>query len=234
MAARVRIFQAAVFTALMVLPAQAEVHVFTTADGRFLHGELVNVTADQVVMKTSEGPLTLPLKDLIGSDQDYVVTRLQTRVPEVREDFEITCTKEKTKAPVVEHKNAQTDTKTTYVARINLRNKANKATGDLTVQYEIYFGRAQGRNKEAIKHKGGTIPLSSMQPGATTSLDTESFELNVRDLDMGYSWPDGTPPHQADSFKGVALDFMLGDKKVFEYLGPGVAKLRENERGRTE
>ncbi len=212
-------------TLALILPAgaRAEHHVFTTREGRFFRGEMVNANAEQMVMKTTDGQaVTLALKDLIGADQDYVVAHANGRGGEHRQNFEVSWEKEKVKSTQDTVKHVKT-TRTTYVTHVKIRNKSDQATGDLDVHYQLYYNDVEGA-KTTLKHKDGVIKLPSMQAGATTSVDTDTLELKFLQVVDGYSYVNRAPDRQVDSFKGVAVTFKLQNKPVFEYVSPGITK----------
>jgi hypothetical protein len=213
----------AILSALGTGPAWAETHIFTTTDGRFIRGELVNGADNQAILRTTDGKIqNLSLSELIGADQDYIATHAKAAAPEVPHNFEVIWTKEKTNSNT-KGKNHAKVTTSTYVTHINLRNLSNQPTGDMALNYQLYYVAAEGRQTE-LKHKDGVIKLPSLGPLGTAKVDTEPFELESSDLAGNFYYTSGAQSRQMDSFKGIVVDFMQDGKQVFEYVAPGVTR----------
>ena len=213
----------AIWSTLGTVSAWAETHIFTTTDGRLIRGELANAADNQVILETTDGQTqNLSFSELIGADQDYIATHAKAVAPESPHNFEVNWNKEKTNTNI-KGKNHVKVTTNTYVTHISLRNVSKQATGALTLNYQLYYVAAEGRQTE-LKHKDGAIKLPSMGPGGTTTVDTEPFELEATELAANRYYVSGAQSRQSDSFKGIVVDFMQDGKQVFEYVAPGVTK----------
>jgi hypothetical protein len=203
--------------------AHAESHIFTTTDGRFLRGELVSSNGEQTVLKTTDGQVqTVAFRELIGSDQDYITLRSKTVDPEQHQNFEVSWTKEKTGSRV-EGVNHTKVTKNSFITHIKVRNLSKQASEDLDLHYQLYYNNVEG-TKTVLKHIDGVVKMPALQAGATTTLDSKSFELDSSELAAGRYYVSGAPSRQIDSFKGVVVTFKHKNQPVFEYVTPGLTK----------
>jgi uncharacterized protein YcfL len=110
-----------------------------------------------------------------------------------------------------------------YVTHIKITNSSGQAVSNLEVQYQIYWADVQG-TATIVKHKDGKHVIPFMKSLETVVVDTVPVSLDSKQISAGYHYTSGAPGRQIDSFKGIAVTFLLEGKQVFEYVADGIKK----------
>lgn len=222
---------------LAVLPAAAEMRVFTDRQGRKIEAEIVSVSGSKVTLKLANGRTsTIPIKILSKGDQFFVTVwgdlekkgggekeeSATAAIPEnVTYRFKLEVDKERTKKgdkTRVDNGEARVEE---WIYEVELENRSRVKLVGMEMSYRIYVDPKASSKlaflEDAPKFYAGRVKVDPVEDGDKVTIKTGPAIIKELELDGDFVFTDGSRNRLDDDLEGVWIKLWHGDKKVGEF-----------------